>query len=283
MDYEVFKAQIWSLVTLYGGKVVLAIVAFIVGRLVIGRVGALLSSFMEKRKVDKEVQPFLSSLIVVLLNVMLLLSIAGIIGIETSSFVAVLGAAGLAVGLALQGSLANFAGGILILIFKPYRVGDLISAQGFTGPVEGVQIFNTVLVTPDNKTIIIPNGSLSTSPITNISGKGSIRVDMVFAAGSQNGVEKIREALRKVVAICPTAEKEMAHDILVTKLTENAIFFDVRVWTCSRTYWDTYYFVQEGVSRQFTRDGVEPPKPAELSVALRQPLSPTGLPHSTAH
>lgn len=270
MDYEILKAQVGSLATLYGGKILLAIVAFIIGRIIIGKVGTLLSSFMEKRKVDRDVQPFLNSLLVVLLNVMLLLSIAGIVGIETSSFVAVLGAAGLAIGLALQGSLANFAGGVLILIFKPYRVGDLITAQGFTGIVEGVQIFNTVLVTPDNKTIIIPNGSLSTSPITNISGKGDIRVDMVFAAGNHNGVDKIREALRKVVVICPTAQKEMQHDILVTKLTENAIFFDVRVWTCSRTYWDTYYFIHEGVSRQFARDGIEAPKPAELGVALRQ-------------
>ncbi|GGN07322.1 hypothetical protein GCM10010967_48570 [Dyadobacter beijingensis] len=270
MDLEILKAQVWALATAYGGKIVLAILAFIIGRAIIGKVGSLLSGFMEKRKVDKDVQPFLNSLLVVLLNVMLLLSIAGIVGIETSSFVAVLGAAGLAVGLALQGSLANFAGGVLILIFKPYRVGDLISAQGFTGIVEGVQIFNTVLVTPDNKTIILPNGSLSTSPITNISGKGEIRVDMVFAAGSQNGVDKIREALDIVVKSCPSALKDRGHDIFVTKLTENAIFFDVRVWTCSSTYWDTYYFVHEGVSRQFGLDNVQPPKPAELGVALRQ-------------
>ncbi|GGH33394.1 mechanosensitive ion channel protein [Dyadobacter endophyticus] len=270
MDLEILKAQVWALATAYGGKIALAIVAFIIGRAIIGKVGTLLSNFMEKRKVDKDVQPFLNSMVVVLLNVMLLLSIAGIVGIETSSFVAVLGAAGLAVGLALQGSLANFAGGVLILIFKPYRVGDLISAQGFTGTVEGVQIFNTVLVTPDNKTIVLPNGSLSTSPITNISGKGEIRVDMVFAAGSQNGVDKIREALDIVVKTCPFALKDRQHDILVTRLTENAIFFDVRVWTCSHTYWDTYYFVHEGVSRQFVMDSVQPPKPAELGVALRQ-------------
>ncbi|WP_353723076.1 mechanosensitive ion channel domain-containing protein [Dyadobacter sp. 676] len=270
MDFDIIKAQIWPLVTLYGGKIVLAIVAFIIGRLIVGKISSMLSNVMEKRKVDRDVQPFLSSLIVVLLNVMLLLSIAGIVGIETSSFVAVLGAAGLAVGLALQGSLANFAGGVLILIFKPYRVGDLISAQGFTGTVEGVQIFNTILVTPDNKTIILPNGALSTSPITNISGKGKIRVDMVFAAGSQNGVDKIRASVQKAIDACPTALKDVQHDILVTKLTENAIFFDVRVWTPSATYWETYYDVHEGISRQFALDGIQAPKPAELSVAVKQ-------------
>ena len=126
MNYEVIKAQLLAAVTLYGGKIVLALVALIIGRIIIGKISSVIANIMDKRKVDRDVQPFLSSLITVLLNVMLLLSIAGIIGIETSSFVAVLGAAGLAVGLALQGSLANFAGGVLILIFKPYRVGDLI-------------------------------------------------------------------------------------------------------------------------------------------------------------
>ncbi len=270
MSFDIIKAQIWTLATMYGGKILLALVAFIIGRFIVGKISSMLSNVMEKRKVDRDVQPFLSSLIVVLLNVMLLLSIAGIVGIETSSFVAVLGAAGLAVGLALQGSLANFAGGVLILIFKPYRVGDLINAQGFTGTVEGVQIFNTILVTPDNKTIILPNGALSTSPITNISGKGKIRVDMVFAAGSQNGVDKIRASVQKAIDACPTALKDVQHDILVTKLTENAIFFDVRVWTPSETYWDTYYSVHEGISRQFAIDGIQAPKPAELSVAVKQ-------------
>ena len=270
MNYEVIKAQLLAAVTLYGGKIVLALVALIIGRIIIGKISSVIANVMDKRKVDRDVQPFLSSLVTVLLNVMLLLSIAGIIGIETSSFVAVLGAAGLAVGLALQGSLANFAGGVLILIFKPYRVGDLINAQGFTGVVEGVQIFNTILVTPDNKTIILPNGSLSTSPITNISHKGKIRVDMVFAAGSQNGADKIRAAIKRVTDACPTALKDVEHDILVTKLTENAIFFDVRVWTPSATYWDTYYYVHEGISRQFAFDGIEAPKPAEVSVAIKQ-------------
>ena len=269
-NFDLIKAQILAAVTQYGGKILLAIFALIIGRFLIAKVTSLINNAMDRRKVDRDVQPFLLSLIGVLLNVMLLLSIAGIVGIETSSFVAVLGAAGLAIGLALQGSLANFAGGVLILIFKPYRVGDLINAQGFTGVVEGVQIFNTILVTPDNKTIIIPNGSLSTSPITNISGKGKIRVDMVFAAGSQNGVDNIRTAVQRVVDACPTALKDINHDILVTKLTENAIFFDVRVWTPSEYYWDTYYYVNEGISRQFSQDGIQAPKPAEVSVAIKQ-------------
>jgi small conductance mechanosensitive channel len=270
MNFETIKSQVMAAITEYGGKVLLAVVALIVGRILIAKISGLFSRMMEKRQVDRDVQPFLASLIGVLLNVMLLLSIAGIVGIQTSSFVAVLGAASLAVGLALQGSLANFAGGVLILIFKPYRVGDLVTAQGFTGVVEGVQIFNTILVTPDNKTIILPNGSLSTSPIVNISGKGKIRVDMTFAAGNQNGVDAIRTSIKRVTDSCPTALKNIEHDILVNKINENAIFFDVRVWTPSENYWDTYYSVQEGVSRQFAADGIKAPLAAPLSVALKQ-------------
>lgn len=270
-NYELLKAQFIATVTQYGGKVVLAIIAFIIGRFIIGRITSMFTKVMDARKVDRDVLPFLVSLISVGLNVMLLLSVAGILGVQTTSFVAVLGAASLAIGFALQGSLSNFAGGVLILVFKPYRVGDLIEAQGFTGFVESIQIFNTILVTVDNKTIILPNGALSTAAIINISGKGKIRVDMVFAAGSQNGVDAIRATIKKVVDACPTALKDIEHDILVTKITENAIFFDVRVWTASSTYWDTYYFMHEGISKQYALDGIGGPIPAQLSVALKQP------------
>ena len=268
MELESLKTQIVGAITNYGGSILLALLAFIIGRIIIGKVARLIGSRMSKSHVDRDVQPFLISLITVTLNIMLLLSCAGILGIQTTSFVAVLGAAGLAIGLALQGSLANFAGGVLILVFKPFRVGDLISAQGFTGHVEAIRIFDSVLVTPDNKTITLPNGPLSTGAITNISTKGAIRVDMVFAAGSQNGVDKIRTSLKAAIANSPHASKEHEHDTLVTKLTENAIFFDTRVWTKSETYWETYYEVTENVSRQFAKDGIEAPISAEVQAAL---------------
>ena len=253
------KDQIILAITQYGSKILLAIVVFIIGRFIIGKITKNLSSRMNKSSVDKDVQPFLSSLISVGLNVMLLLSSAGILGIQTTSFVAILGAAGLAVGLALQGSLANFAGGVLILIFKPYRVGDLISAQGFTGVVESIQIFNTVLTTGDNKTIVIPNGPLSTSPVTNISGKGTIRVDMVFSAGNQNSYDSVKKSLEMAVEKCPFALKDKTPDILLTKMTANSLDFDVRVWTNSANYWDTYYSMYELIKRQFDADKIAGP------------------------
>lgn len=253
------KDQIVLAITQYGGKVLLAVAVFIIGRFVIGKISKGLSSKMSSSHVDKDVQPFLLSLISVALNVMLLLSCAGVLGIQTTSFVAILGAAGLAVGLALQGSLSNFAGGVLVLIFKPYRVGDLITTQGFTGTVESVQIFNTILITLDNKTIILPNGPLSTLPVTNISAKGVIRVDMIFGAGNQNSYDAVKKSIETAVSKCPHALKDKTHDILLTKLTPNSLEFDVRVWTNSATYWETYYSMYELVKRQFDADKIAGP------------------------
>lgn len=265
MNLERTYEQIAAFVALYGGKVLLAILTLVVGLWVINWVVSLVGKLMSRRNVDRDVQPFLLSMLSVLLRVLLLISVASTLGIQTTSFVAIIGAAGLAVGLALQGSLANFAGGVMILIFKPFRVGDLIHAQGFTGTVEEIRIFDTILLTPDNRTIVLPNGALSTSPITNVSTKGVIRVDMVFAAGSQNGVDRIRQSVMQVIANCPTALPDREHDVLVTKLTENAIHFDVRVWTEAATYWETYYYIHEHISKQFTTDRIEAPKPPALT------------------
>ena len=253
------KDQAILAITQYGGKILLAIAAFIIGRFIIGKITKGLSYKMSSSQVDKDVQPFLLSLISAGLNIMLLLSCAGILGIQTTSFVAILGAAGLAVGLALQGGLSNFAGGVLVLIFKPYRVGDLISTQGFTGTVDAIQIFNTVLNTPDNKTIILPNGPLSTSPITNISTKGTIRVDMIFSAGNQNTYDAVKKSIETAVSKCPHAIKDKAHDILLTKMTPNSLDFDVRVWTESATYWETYYSIHELIKKQFDADNITGP------------------------
>lgn len=260
MNIESTLNQVYALLTLYGGRVLLALVTLLVGISVINWLVKLMGRVMNNRHVDRDVQPFLLSLVSVLLRVLLLLSVAGMLGIETTSFIAILGAAGLAVGLALQGSLANFAGGVLVLTFKPFRVGDLISAQGFTGHVQGIHIFDTTLLTLDNRTIIIPNGPLSTGPIVNISTKGTIRVDMTFAAGNQNDLDMVKASIQRVVDVCPYAIKDRTHDVLLNHPTENALVFDVRVWTKSDTYWDTYYFMQENIVRQFGKDGIGGPK-----------------------
>ncbi len=259
--------QLLTFATLYGGKVVLAMLTLLVGLWLIGLLVRLLSQVMKRRNLDRDVQPFLLSLVNTGLRILLLLSIASTLGIATTSFVAIIGAAGLAVGLALQGSLANFAGGVLILVFKPFRVGDLISAQGFTGVVEAIHIFDTILLQPDNRTVILPNGALSTSALTNISTRGTIRVDMTFSAGNQNPLDATLAALRAVVAACPTAIQDQPHDVLVNKLTDSSVVFDVRVWTAGETYWDTYYYVTEHVARQFVAAGIAGPENRVITTA----------------
>ncbi|MCK8490327.1 MULTISPECIES: mechanosensitive ion channel family protein [Spirosoma] len=263
--------QVITFAALYGGRILLAIITLMVGLWLIGWITRLLSSLMAKQHVDRDVQPFLLSMVNAVLRVLLLLSIANTLGVETTSFVAIIGAAGLAVGLALQGSLANFAGGVLILTFKPFRVGDLISAQGFTGTVEAIRIFDTILVTLDNKTIILPNGPLSTSSITNISTKGIIRVDQVYTVGSQNDLDATKASLLRVVNACPYALKDRSHDVLIAKLNANSRDYDVRVWTKSETYWETYYYMLENVARQFGRDGIEAPKP-KMFITNEEPV-----------
>ncbi|MBO0950238.1 mechanosensitive ion channel family protein [Fibrella forsythiae] len=264
MDFTKISDQLLTLVTLYGTKLLLVVVTLIVGLWIIGQLVKFLSKLMNNRHVDRDVQPFLLSLFSGLLRVLLLLSVASTLGLETTSFVAIIGAAGLAVGLALQGSLSNFAGGVLILIFKPFRVGDLISAQGFTGHVDAIQIFNTILVTPDNKTIILPNGPLSTAPITNVSTRNLIRVDMTFAVGNDNDLNATRASVQKVIDACPYALKDQTHDILVNHLNDNGVAYDVRVWTKPETYWEAYYYVQENVASQFRTDGISGQKNAVL-------------------
>lgn len=258
---QLFYNQLLTFATVYGGRVLLAILTLIVGLWVIGWVMRLMSAGLTKRHVDRDVQPFLLSLVSGLLRVLLLLSIASTLGVQTTSFVAIIGAAGLAVGLALQGSLANFSGGLLILTFKPFRVGDLIAAQGFTGNVEAIRVFDTTLVTLDNKTIILPNGALSTTAITNISTKGIIRVDQVYGVGSQNDIDATKASIMRVVDACPYALKDREHDVLIAKLNPNSREYDVRVWTKSENYWATYYYMLENIARQFVKDGIEAPKP----------------------
>jgi small conductance mechanosensitive channel len=253
--------QILTFATLYGGRIILAILTLVIGLWLIGWTMRMLSTVMTKRHVDRDVQPFLLSLLNAILRILLLLSIASTLGVQTTSFVAIIGAAGLAVGLALQGSLANFAGGVLILTFKPFRVGDLISAQGFTGTVEAIRIFDTILITLDNKTIILPNGPLSTSSITNISTRGVIRVDQVYTVGSQNDLDATKASIQRVVDSCPYALTDRTHDVLIAKLSANSRDYDVRVWTKSDTYWQTYYYMLENIARQFAKDSIEAPKP----------------------
>ena len=266
---EKYIEQFTTMALAYAPKILLAIITLIVGLKIINWIASSLQKVLRNRHVDESIVPFLGSIVSVLLKVVLLISVASMFGIETTSFVAILGGAGLAVGLALQGSLGHFASGVLILIFKPYKVGDLISVAGFTGEVEEIQVFTTILKTLDNKRIIIPNGSITAGPITNISGQGEIRVDMQYNVSGKESIDKVKQVVRQVANSCPLVLKDKETDVLVNCLETGITKFDVRPWCKSEHYWDVYYFMQENIKRQFDAQGVMAPMPA-MGVNLTQ-------------
>ena len=229
----------------YAPKFVLALIVLVAGMWVINRMVSILGNLLDKRNIDKSLQPFLKSLVSMGLKVMLLISVASMVGIETTSFVAVIGAAGLAVGLALQGTLANFAGGVLILIFKPYKVGDLIEAQGHLGVVEEIQIFVTILSTPESKTVIIPNGAISNGNITNYTTKGMIRVDLVMGIAYEASIKQAKEVLMKVMTDHPKVMKDPAPFVGVVELGDSSVNLAVRPHCDPAHYWDVYFDIYE--------------------------------------
>ena len=247
----------------YAPKFVLAVVVLLVGWWAVGMAVRMLKLVLGKRQVDAGVVSFLGSIAGIGLKAALLISVAGMIGIATTSFVALIGAAGLAVGLALQGSLANFAGGVLILLFKPFKVGDVIEAQGYIGGVAEIQIFNTILKTPDNKTIIIPNGKLSNDSMVNYSTEELRRVDMTFGVGYGVDLDTVRAALAELVAADVRILKDADHEpaILVAELADSAVNFSVRVWAKSSDYWAIYWNMQEQVKKSFDAKSIAIPFP----------------------
>ena len=229
----------------YAPKLILALVVLVIGLWIINRIIDILGNLLDRRHIDKSLQPFLKSLLGIGLKVMLLISVASMIGIETTSFVAVIGAAGLAVGLALQGTLANFAGGVLILIFKPFKVGDLIEAQGHLGTVEEIQIFVTIISTPESKTVIIPNGAISNGNITNYTTKGIIRVDLVMGISYESNIKQAREVLVKVMQEHPKVMKDPAPFVGVVELADSSVNLAVRPHCSPSDYWEVYFDIYE--------------------------------------
>ncbi len=245
----------------YGPKLLLAIITLIIGLMVIKAFAKGISRTMAKSNTDESLRRFLTSLARVGLKVLLFISVASMVGIQMTSFIAILGAAGLAVGLALQGSLANFAGGVLILLFRPYKIGDFIDAAGHMGTVRDIQIFNTILKTPDNKTIIIPNGVLSNGSITNFSTEPTRRVDMVFGIGYGDDIKKTKDLLSSIVNSDERVLKDPEPLVVVSSLGDSSVNFTVRVWCNSGDYWGLFFDMQEKVKLEFDNAGISIPFP----------------------
>lgn len=260
-DMQGYADQFYALAIFYGPKLLLAFLTLVIGLWVIRIVIRVLDKAMIRAEVEISLQKFLGSLVGMLLKVLLFISVASMVGIATTSFVAILGAAGLAIGLALQGSLANFAGGVLILLFKPFKVGDVIDAQGYVGKVNAIQVFQTILKTPDNKTIIIPNGPLSNGSITNFSTEPTRRVDMTFGIGYDDNVADAKRVLQSLAGADKRILKDPAPQIVLAELGDSSVNFYVRVWCKSEDYWDVYFDTHEKVKLAFDAEGISIPFP----------------------
>lgn len=250
----------------YGVKIIGAILIWIIGSWVIKKLLKGTQKVMSKAKYDESLQKFLLNLFGWILKILLILTILAKLGVETTSFAAIMAAAGLAVGLALQGSLGNFAGGVLIMIFKPFKIGDLIEAQGEIGVVKEIEIFTTKLTGLSNKEIIIPNGSLSNGNIINYSTEGTRRVDLVFGVGYDSDIKKTKEVLMNVLTSHSKVLKEPAPTVNVSELADSSINFAVRPWSTAADYWDVYFGITEDVKEALDQAGIEIPYPHQVEI-----------------
>lgn len=264
VDELVKLSEAWLPVVLeYSGKLTLAVITLLIGWWLISRLTSSIGRVLEARKVDRALSSFIGSLVSIVLRVLLLISVASMIGVETTSFIAMIGAAGLAIGLALQGSLANFAGGVLIMLFRPFRAGDWIEAQGVSGSVDSIQIFHTTLKTADNKVVIVPNGALSNGHITNYSREPRRRADINIGIDYSSDIKKAREVLLEI-AQDPRVHVEPAPVVFVTGLGDSAVNLSLRVWVATGDFWPVTFSFTELAKERLTEAGIGIPFPQRV-------------------
>lgn len=244
-----------------GKSILLAAVIFIAGRFLISVVNRLVAQMMERRKIDATIQSFLRSFINILLTILLLISVVSALGVNTTSFAALLASAGVAVGMALSGNLQNLAGGLIILLFKPYKVGDYVDAQGVSGTVKEIQIFHTVLVTPDNKIIYVPNGSLSSGSVTNYSLSQLRRVDWTVGVEYGTEIEKVRQTVLDLIKKDGRILTEPAPFIALSALADSSVNITIRVWVKNEDYWGVFFDMNQNIYEVFNREGISFPFP----------------------
>lgn len=261
IDIQKISDQLWSMILEYGPKLLLAILTLLIGLWVIKHMVKLAEKGMTRGKTDSTLAPFVTSLVGWSLKILLFLSVASMVGIETTSFIAIFSAATLAVGLALQGSLSNFAGGVILLIFKPYKVGDLIEAEGHLGVVKTIQIFNTVMINPQNKTIIVPNGAVAGSSIINYTSEGKLRVDLSAGIAYDADIRKAKDVLMAVLENDPKVLKDPAPFVGVSEMADSSVNFAVRPWANVADYWDVYFGINEKMKYALDEAGISIPFP----------------------
>lgn len=260
MDY---RDELIALVKKYGPDLLLALVTLVVGFWLVRIIVGILDKALAKSKAEESLRSFLNSLTRIALRIIVLIIVAGILGIETNSLVAIIGAAGIAIGLALKGNLSNLAGGVMILFVKPFKVGDWIEAQGYVGHVVQIQVFHTILNTPDNRRVYIPNGPLSEGTLVNITAEETRRIDLTFGISYDDDMNKAASLIRKVVEADERILTEPAPLIAVGELADSSVNFTVRVWCKTMEYWDIYWEIHQKVKEAFDTNDITIPFPQQ--------------------
>ncbi len=246
-----------------GKHIIAAVVIFIVGRFLIKLINRLVASILQRRHIEISVQTFLSSLVNIILTILLIITVIGALGVNTTSFAALIASAGVAIGMALSGNLQNFAGGLIILLFKPYRVGDFIDVCGVQGTVSAVQIFHTILLTPDNKAVYLPNGSTSSSTITNYSREDKRRIEWTFGIDYGEDVGRARTAILSVITADARILADPAPFVAVGGLSDSSVDIIVRVWVPTEEYWNVYFDMHQRVYETFNEQKINFPYPQQ--------------------
>lgn len=253
--------KVWGLVEKYGLALLFALIVLIVGSWVAKLVKGIVTRLLSKRNVDPTIVGFIGNFTYILLMVFVVLAALGKLGVQTTSFVAVIGAAGLAIGLALQGSLANFAAGFLMILFRPFKKGDYIEAGGTAGIVDQIQVFTTILKTPDNRLVIVPNAKVMGDNITNYSAMDTRRIDLIFGVSYTDDIPKVKTALKQIAESDERVLKEPSPQILLGELADSSVNFIMRVWVKSGDYWPFKFDTTEKVKIEFDKQGISIPFP----------------------
>ncbi|MBK1789546.1 mechanosensitive ion channel family protein [Persicirhabdus sediminis] len=261
MDIEKLFTQISELALKYGSDILIALVVLFIGFKLVNLFTHALHSYFQKADYDEALETFLVSLSNIGLKAVVAVAALGTAGVESTSFAAVLAAGGLAIGMALSGTLQNFAGGTLILMLRPFKVGDVIESQGYTGKVAEIQIFNTILNTPDNKRIILPNGPVANGSLVNYSAEETRRVDFVFGIGYDDDIDKARSIIEEILKSDERVLKDEDLTIVIGELADSSVNFTVRAWAKSADYWGVFFDTQEKVKKAFDAQGVSIPFP----------------------
>ena len=261
INIEQILQQVSELSANYGLKLIAALVTLWIGWKIVNLICKGIDKWFAKADYDEALESFILSLASMALKTLLVITCASIAGFPMTSFVAILGAAGLAVGMALSGTLQNFAGGVLILVLKPFKVGDFIETQGYTGKVRSIQIFNTIINTGDNKRIILPNGPVATGALTNYSAEDKRRVDFTFGIGYDDDLDKAKELLQSMVDADDRIDRDPEPLVVLHALADSSVNIIVRVWADSSEYWNIYFDITEKVKKTFDKEGISFPFP----------------------